>query len=54
MKDSSKDAKERLEKIQRELAELQTKRDEFRAQWLSEKEIIAKIRIARSRLKRPR
>ena len=44
MKDGSKEAKERLEKIVREMAELQEKRDELRAQWLSEKEVIAKIR----------
>ena len=44
MKDGSKESKERLEKIEKEMAELQEKRDELRAQWLSEKEIIAKIR----------
>jgi ATP-dependent Clp protease ATP-binding subunit ClpB len=44
MKDGSKEAKERLEKIIKEMAELQVKRDELRAQWMSEKEIIAKMR----------
>jgi ATP-dependent Clp protease ATP-binding subunit ClpB len=44
MKDGSKDARDRLEKIVKETAELQVKRDELRAQWLGEKEIIAKIR----------
>ncbi len=44
MKDGSKEAQERLEKIIREMAELQVKRNELRAQWMSEKEIIAKIR----------
>lgn len=44
LRDDSKDAKEKLGKIGREMAELQTKRDELRAQWLREKEIIAKIR----------
>jgi ATP-dependent Clp protease ATP-binding subunit ClpB len=44
MKDDSKDAKERLKKIQKEMSEFQEKRDELRAQWLSEKEIIARIR----------
>jgi len=44
MKDTSKDAREKLKKIGKEMAELQERRDEFRAQWLSEKEIIAKIR----------
>jgi ATP-dependent Clp protease ATP-binding subunit ClpB len=44
MKDGSKDAKERLERIVKEMAELRGKRDELRAQWMSEKEIIAKMR----------
>ena len=44
LKDDSKDAKEKLRKIGKEAAELQEKRNELRAQWLSEKEIIAKIR----------
>jgi len=44
IKDESKEAEERLEKIIKEMAELQVKRDELRAQWISEKEIIAKIR----------
>jgi ATP-dependent Clp protease ATP-binding subunit ClpB len=39
-----KESKERLEKIVKEMAELQVKRDELRAQWMSEKEIIARIR----------
>lgn len=44
MKDGTKDAQEKLEKIKREMAELQVKRDELRAQWMSEKEIITEIR----------
>jgi ATP-dependent Clp protease ATP-binding subunit ClpB len=44
MREDSKDSKEKLDKIIKEMAELQVKRDEFRAQWLSEKEIIARIR----------
>jgi len=44
MREDSKEAKEKLEKIKREMSELQVKRDELRAQWLSEKEIITKIR----------
>jgi ATP-dependent Clp protease ATP-binding subunit ClpB len=44
MREDSKDSKEKLDKIIREMAELQVKRDELRAQWLSEKEIIARIR----------
>ncbi|MBM4140798.1 MAG: ATP-dependent chaperone ClpB [Nitrospira sp.] len=38
------DSKDKLQKIMKEMAELQEKRDELRAQWMSEKEIIAKIR----------
>ncbi|HAM49434.1 MAG TPA: ATP-dependent chaperone ClpB [Nitrospiraceae bacterium] len=44
LKDGSKDAREKLEKILKEVAELQERRDELRAQWLSEKKIIAQIR----------
>jgi ATP-dependent Clp protease ATP-binding subunit ClpB len=44
LKDGSKDAKEKLKKIGKEMAELQEKRNELKAQWMSEKEIIAKIR----------
>lgn len=50
MKDSSKDAKEKLARIAKEMAELQEKRDELRAQWLSEKEIIAKIREVKEKI----
>lgn len=42
--DSSIDAQEKLGKLSKEMAELQTKRDALRAQWLSEKEVIQKIR----------
>ncbi len=44
MKDDSKDAKEKLEKLQKEIAELEEKRNALRAQWMSEKEIIQRIR----------
>lgn len=44
MREDSKESRDKLEKIKREMSELQVRRDEFRAQWLSEKEIIAKIR----------
>ncbi|NWF76839.1 MAG: ATP-dependent chaperone ClpB [Nitrospirae bacterium] len=44
MREDSKDSKDKLEKINKEMADLQTRRDELRAQWMSEKEIIAKIR----------
>jgi ATP-dependent Clp protease ATP-binding subunit ClpB len=43
MKDGA-ESKERLEKIVKEMAELQEKRDELRAQWMREKEIIALMR----------
>jgi ATP-dependent Clp protease ATP-binding subunit ClpB len=43
MKDGA-ESKERLGKIVKEMAELQEKRDELRAQWLREKEIIALMR----------
>ena len=33
-------SKERLEKVEREIAELKEKSDGYRAQWLSEKEVI--------------
>ncbi len=44
LKDNSKEAGEPLEKINREMAEIDEKRSELKAQWLSEKEIISKIR----------
>jgi ATP-dependent Clp protease ATP-binding subunit ClpB len=52
MKDDSKDAKERLKKIQKEMSGLKEKRDELRAQWLSEKEIIAKIRECKEQIEK--
>lgn len=52
MKDDSRDAKEKLKKINKEMAELQEKRDELRAQWLSEKEIIAKIREVKEQIEK--
>jgi len=44
MREDSRESKERLQKLKKEMSELQVRRDEFRAQWLSEKEIIGKIR----------
>ena len=44
LKDGSDEAKERLEGIGREIAELADLRDRLRAQWMSEKEIITRIR----------
>ncbi len=47
-----KESKERLDKILKEMAELQGKRDELRAQWMSEKEIISKIRDYKERIEK--
>ncbi|MDI6890817.1 MAG: ATP-dependent chaperone ClpB [Thermodesulfovibrionales bacterium] len=44
MREDSKESKEKLDRIMKEMAELQVKRDELKAQWMSEKEIISKIR----------
>ncbi|HHN65864.1 MAG TPA: ATP-dependent chaperone ClpB [Nitrospirae bacterium] len=54
MKDDSKDAKEKLEKLQREIAELEEKRGALRAQWLAEKEIIQKIRQLKEQIEQTR
>jgi len=50
--DGSADAREKLEKIYREMAELQSKRDSLRAQWLSEKEVIQKIRDIKEQIEK--
>jgi ATP-dependent Clp protease ATP-binding subunit ClpB len=50
IREDSKESKEKLDKIGKEMAELQVKRDELRAQWLSEKEVIAKIRDYKQQL----
>jgi ATP-dependent Clp protease ATP-binding subunit ClpB len=52
MKDDSQDAKDKLEKISKEMAELQTKRDSLRAQWLVEKEVIQKIRDIKEQIEK--
>jgi ATP-dependent Clp protease ATP-binding subunit ClpB len=44
MKDGSKESKDRLRKLAKEAAEFQSSRDILKAQWMSEKEIIRKIR----------
>ncbi|MBI4822684.1 MAG: ATP-dependent chaperone ClpB [Nitrospirae bacterium] len=51
-KDGSPDAKERLEKLSKEMAEQKSKRDELRAQWLSEKEAIQKIRDIKEQIEK--
>jgi ATP-dependent Clp protease ATP-binding subunit ClpB len=50
MKEDGKESKDKLDKIKREMAELQSRRDELRAQWLSEKEVIAKIRALKEQI----
>ena len=52
MREDSKESREKLEKIKKEMSELQVKRDELRAQWLSEKEIITKIRSYKEQLEK--
>lgn len=44
MREDSRESRDKLQKVKREISELQGKRDELRAQWLSEKEVISKIR----------
>jgi ATP-dependent Clp protease ATP-binding subunit ClpB len=52
MREDSRESKEKLEKIKKEMSELQVRRDELRAQWLSEKEIITKIRSFKEQLEK--
>ncbi len=52
MKEDSGESKEKLSKLKKEMSELQVKRDELRAQWLSEKEIIAKIRECKEQIEK--
>ncbi|VAX31157.1 ClpB protein, partial [hydrothermal vent metagenome] len=54
MKDDSKDAQEKLEKLQKEIAELEEKRNALRAQWMSEKEIIQRIRELKEQIEQAR
>ncbi|MBI5848533.1 MAG: ATP-dependent chaperone ClpB [Nitrospirae bacterium] len=44
MKDNGKESKDKLQKIEKEMSALDGQRGELRAQWLSEKEVIFKIR----------
>jgi ATP-dependent Clp protease ATP-binding subunit ClpB len=44
MRDGTGEPKEKLDKLMKEMVDLQARRDELRAQWMSEKEIIAKMR----------
>ncbi len=54
MKEDSKESKDKLDKIMKEMSELQEQRDELRAQWMSEKEIIAKIREYKEQIEKTR
>ncbi|MBF0329608.1 MAG: ATP-dependent chaperone ClpB [Nitrospirae bacterium] len=51
-KDRSPDGLEKLERMSREMAELNGKRDQLRAQWLGEKEVIQKIRDIKERIEK--
>ncbi|MGO9614097.1 MAG: ATP-dependent chaperone ClpB [Dissulfurispiraceae bacterium] len=48
--DGSQDARNKLKKLSSEMAELQSKRDSLRAQWLNEKEVIQKIRDTKEQI----
>ncbi|MDI6801590.1 MAG: ATP-dependent chaperone ClpB [Thermodesulfovibrionales bacterium] len=50
--DGSQDARDKLNKLSKELAELQSQRDDLRAQWLSEKEAIQKIRDIKEQIEK--
>ncbi|MEJ2696254.1 MAG: ATP-dependent chaperone ClpB [Candidatus Sulfobium sp.] len=52
MKEDSKEAKDKLEKLKKDMSELQVRRDELRAHWLSEKEIITRIRGYKQQLEK--
>ncbi len=54
MKENSKGSQEMLEKIERELAELSSRRDELRAQWMKEKEVILRIRNLKEEIEKTR
>jgi ATP-dependent Clp protease ATP-binding subunit ClpB len=49
-RERDKASQARLQDLQRELAELNTQRDSARAQWMREKEVIAKIRTGQQML----
>lgn len=52
VKDDSRDAKEKLEKLNHEYAELQSERDVLKSQWLMEKEVIQKIREIKEQIEK--
>lgn len=53
-REDSAGARERLEKMNREMAELNEKKSALTAQWLSEKEAIAKIRDLKEQIEKTR
>ena len=53
-KDSSKEARERLDSIGREIADLKEKADALRGQWMKEKEIIGRIRELKEQIEQKR
>ncbi|HMK43142.1 MAG TPA: AAA family ATPase, partial [Dissulfurispiraceae bacterium] len=50
MKDGSPDAQEKLAKLSRDHAELQSKRDSLKAQWMGEKAVIQKMRDIKEKI----
>jgi ATP-dependent Clp protease ATP-binding subunit ClpB len=54
MKEQSKNAQEMLERINKEISELSAKRDELKAQWIQEKEVILKIRSLKEEIEKTR
>lgn len=54
IKDNSQDSKDKIGKINKEMAELSTERDSLKAQWLSEKEVIQKIRDLKEQIEKTR
>ena len=54
VKDGSEESRKRLEGIQREIAELTERKNRLRAQWMSEKEIISKIREVKEEMEAKR
>lgn len=54
MREETPSSQEMLEKINREIAELSSKRDELRSQWQKEKEIILKIRALKEEIEKTR
>ncbi|MFN3740203.1 MAG: ATP-dependent chaperone ClpB [Thermodesulfovibrionales bacterium] len=54
MKDDTGNAREMLERITKEIEELSKKRDELKAQWIQEKEVILKIRNLKEEIERTR